>query len=281
MKENSFGISIVKDSDLIKRQETTYSSLSSSCLFHFMKKRSHLLDVLRYGFRARYSEEHHPYGASMAIPMKCFCDIPLSMAKKHMINYGDYGIGISKMSAMEHHITPVIYSNDSSISLNSCRRNIDPLLEVINITDKSEKCDIILPYFKTYDSHKLTKAKKRKYIRYYDEREWRYVPINSKIYIFHNIPKYVLNRRLKELNEKMYLKNHPDIDIDTLTITYIIVEREEDRKWIINRIEELEWIKEKIKRMQIKPVDEKKKEKEIKEILISKILTKTQIWCDF
>lgn len=263
MKKENTGIQIVSERDLIKLQETKYTSISSSCLFHFVKNKSHLLDILRDGFHARYSVEKHPYnGTWLAIPMKCFCDIPLHMAKKHMINYGKYGIGISKMNAIENHITPVIYSNPSSQSLLSFQPKfpMDPSIEII------EYGDTALPYFKVYEGYYFTrKTKRMKYIRYYDEREWRYVPRNPnpKIYNFHHIPKDDWKNRLKELSESLYVRHAPDISISSLIISYIIVEKNEDVKWIIDKIKCL------------------KEFETYHDLLISKIITKTQIWCDF
>jgi hypothetical protein len=61
-------------------------AISAQTLFHFTKSAEALIGILREEFKPRYCLEdqtvmRHPDGPNMlelAIPMVCFCDIPLS-----------------------------------------------------------------------------------------------------------------------------------------------------------------------------------------------------------
>jgi hypothetical protein len=79
-------------------------NISSDSLFHFIKRREWLLSMLKKkSFQARYVYEDIPeIKYKVGIPMKCFCDIPLGMIKKHLSNYGKFGIGITKEYAKKN-----------------------------------------------------------------------------------------------------------------------------------------------------------------------------------
>jgi hypothetical protein len=79
--------------------------ISSNTLFHFTDKRENLINILENEFRPHFCLENFNFfahdmnyreGFEIAIPMVCFCDIPLSQARIHMKHYGEYGIGLSK-----------------------------------------------------------------------------------------------------------------------------------------------------------------------------------------
>lgn len=97
--------------------------------------------ILENGFRFSYCcekvsatinmNELHPDGANffrpsphtnshIAIPMICFCDIPLTRAKSHSNLYGNFIIGVDKDMAITvfgDNINPVIYCTSQTIGL--------------------------------------------------------------------------------------------------------------------------------------------------------------------
>ncbi|MBK8368182.1 MAG: hypothetical protein IPL10_12400 [Bacteroidetes bacterium] len=81
------------------------SKLSSDELFHFTKFEN-LLSILDQGFQPRYNLEHtflsdmykRP-SAIAAIPMVCFCDIPLDMVEEHSTKYGKCGLVLTRVGA--------------------------------------------------------------------------------------------------------------------------------------------------------------------------------------
>ena len=91
-------------------------NISSDSLFHFIRQRAWLLEILQNKrFQARYVYEDLPeLNYKVGIPMKCFCDIPLGLIKKHLNRYGKFGIGITKKFAKENHLSPIIYIHEKS-----------------------------------------------------------------------------------------------------------------------------------------------------------------------
>ena len=80
-------------------------TISSNCLFHFTNSAENLLNILENEFNPRYCLENLKFldfspkmtdYFEIAIPMVCFCDIPLSKIKTHISIYGNYGIGMKK-----------------------------------------------------------------------------------------------------------------------------------------------------------------------------------------
>ena len=137
-------------------------NLSSNSLFHFVDNLDWLIDILGNGFKARYCLENFPkIDIPLAIPMKCFCDIPLGMIKRHMSRYGRYGVGIKKNYAKKNGVTPVIYVHEKSRIL---RRFVSALK---NQDDELAK---FIPYFKRYNE-KVSGKQRQVIRRYYDERE--------------------------------------------------------------------------------------------------------------
>ena len=207
-------------------------------VIQFFDNVEYLIDILEHGFKARYCVEKFPsVNIPLAIPMKCFCDIPLGLIKKHMSKYGKagsrYGIGITKKFARSKGITPVIYVHQKSGIL-------PRMVDALNNDDELAK---FIPYFKRYDE----KNEKTK-TRYYDEREWRFVPEDSG---YLNLRKLQQNKRKSKINsenrkldkqiEKFRLK------IEEKVVTFIIVENNKDVDLVIEKIMGLKKYKEKTK----------------------------------
>lgn len=80
---------------------------SANILCNYMRKMDYLLLALKVlALKPRYFEERLDYLGisglnSIAFPMLCFCDIPLSKVGNHMKNYGGYGLAIRKQVYIE------------------------------------------------------------------------------------------------------------------------------------------------------------------------------------
>src|SRR5437660_12748311 len=90
--------------------------LSANSLFHFTGSLENLLNILREEFRPRFCLENFNLLQSAALdeeelewalPMVCFCDLPLSQTGFHLSVYGDYGIGLTKEWGKRNGIAPV------------------------------------------------------------------------------------------------------------------------------------------------------------------------------
>jgi len=119
----------------------------------------------------------------MAIPMVSFCDIPLSQVKDHIQQYGRYALGLTKEWAKSRGISPVLYSYPDSLTSKAIFgifRNL-PILEDIQglqgLTEAQANLLYFFLYIKRYEGHIYRNgAYLPENVRFYDEREWRFVP---------------------------------------------------------------------------------------------------------
>lgn len=231
-------------------------NLSSSVLFTFTSEFDYLIDMLANGIKPRYSFESLPNNSRHYIlPIKCFCDIPLSKTKVHLDWYGNYGLGIRQETLKKRGVTPVLYVHDTSV-----KEIINPLLK----NPKSEKLVALAKkYFGTTyrllddDSYKRTSRK------FYDEREWRYVPVNAKLEWFSK--SYGIKEGLmlaRKRNEEQPYEEH-FIQLDFEDIEYIIIKDLKDVAYL-----------RKVLRKKFPDVIEF-------ELLMTKVLTAKQIKKDF
>lgn len=186
------------------------SRINSSSLFHFTSSKNVLFKILRTGIRFSYCYESFGKGKGMAIPMICFCDIPLMRSLDHRSKYGDYAIGFNKEYLMSHsggQLNPIqyvtsplnllgrdLYSDLIIDQLDEGFKNIMDIIfkeysvekieeEGVQIVDeelryRSESFSIAKMFYrnqKAFSRHYQERIK-NKIIINYDEREWRLVP---------------------------------------------------------------------------------------------------------
>jgi hypothetical protein len=235
-------------------------NISSDSLFHFIKRREWLLSILKKkSFQARYVYEDIPeIKYKVGIPMKCFCDIPLGMIKKHLSNYGKFGIGITKEYAKKNTFSPVIYIHENSDTLKR-------YLKSMKKTDIFNDPHSLLPYFKIDERKRNTSPGRFRRDRFYDEREWRYIPYSPIFIDFTGFDEEEIRKTRLDYENK-------NIDNDKLKyvlpfeyadITYIFVQQQEDVDKVIEEIRST-----KIEQLQ-------------QDRLIAKIITSRQIERDF
>jgi len=269
-------------------------TISSNTRFHFTDKIENVINILENEFRPHFCPEDlniitPDLGSrpelEFAIPMVCFCDIPLSQARVHMKTYGRYGIGLSKEWGKRNKISPMLYVHENSAIIFGVRKMLEKVFDffskdyvhfdikptniLTNIKDIANVFDElqwIMSFIKPYEGKlwrngKYTSDK----IRFYDEREWRFVPklpeeflprILTKAEYSDQNQKYSANEKLKEITA---LKFEPS------DIKYIIVYKESE---IIPIINEIERIKSKYNEDQIK-------------LLCSRVISSEQILEDF
>ena len=248
------------------------SRLSSDTFFHFTSS-EHLIGILENNFYPRYCAEFscHSDKVEMAYPMVCFCDIPLSQISNHISHYGHYGIGLSREWVIKNRLNPIIYLQDESV----LSKKIDgilmsnwetatavPIAQVIN--DRDNLIYLAMhtkPYEGTQRRDGSTKS-----IRFYDEREWRFIPDIKRIgdEELHIIPKNYTKEQIEEKNS--LLKRHPLV-FQPCDVKYIIIEKEGERSSMIKKIARIK--------------STKNYGKEEIELLKSKIISVEQIVGDF
>lgn len=235
--------------------------LSSNSLFHFTAKIDFLVNILDKGFWPRYCREYgwgNKY-IDFAVPMVCFCDIPLSMIEEHTKFYGGYGIGVKrKWINQQKTITPVQYIAPSSHEFNSINRLLTKLKN--HNINEAEARKLILA--KKVSGEAINKSESVRPKIFYNEREWRHIPDNLE-----NGDLLIPIDKKEKFDSNQYSQKTEDhkLTFDMESIQYLIIPDESKRTELIRRIE----------------IIYKSKSREQKLILISKILSIKQILNDF
>jgi hypothetical protein len=218
------------------------SLISSDTLFHFTRYRENLIGILTHEFKPRLSVESFEYVTHYlppndfmkhcGIPMVCFCDIPLSQVGLHMRRYGRYGIGLKKAWGIKKGVSPVMYVHEHApgpigvaklISLMALMSQFGVPEDVANIALQPGR---LAYYLKPYEGELIRNGEAPSAVRFYDEREWRYIPAETE-----SIPPIspqdladpVISRPVRELVDKL-----PRLGFDPWDINYIVVESDSE-----------------------------------------------------
>ena len=257
----------------------TKETLSSNSLFHFTNSAERLIGILKHTFKPRYcledlkmfqtfdDDDSHD---ELAIPMVCFCDIPLSKIKTHLTFYGNYGIGLTKEWGIKNGVSPLLYVDSTSETTKSIRNIFAEYhrssTEHKAIWEMGKQVMRFLRFTKPYEGKFWRNGEYLQGIRFYDEREWRFVPeVKGEDNLTPWIIKedYLDDIKRSELNEVLAEKY--TLHFEPSDIKYIIVENEDQ---ILSIIRAVERIKNRFDRETIKK-------------LTSRILTKQQMIEDF
>jgi len=209
-------------------------NVSSSVLFHFTRSMSSLKSILKDGFFPHYCPEYSldavdKEAASKGIPpmraapMVCFCDLPLSLIRKHLEEYGNFGIGLDKKWGLSNGIAPVIYTHAKARTRQPVWRLT---VKAANNNDKTAVSDseVLTAYTKPYVGPSWRNGSVRPRVRFYDEREWRYIPVMRGIEpLFLHRKDYDNTSKRNKLHERFKKQNAlptpPDV-IDYLIVPY-------------------------------------------------------------
>ena len=236
-------------------------AISSNCLFHFTSKLEYLEDIIRNGFWPRYCREYgwgNQY-IDFILPMVCFCDIPLSMISEHTRFYGQFGLGVSPKWIQSHKdITPVQYISVTSYEFNSVNKLLTKLKNNTITEAELSKLKLVKKVSGMAINKNGTKAKKK----FYDEREWRYVPSGLQLKDLIIPVEKQCEFNLSTLSAKT---KNLGLSLDMSEIKYLIIPNESYRYGLISRINEIY----------------KEESKDKKDILISRIISVKQIEEDF
>jgi hypothetical protein len=207
-------------------------NISSNVLFHFTKSMDALKSILRYGFSPHYCPEYslEPEDAEAAsarrppmraAPMVCFCDLPLSLIRRHLKEYGNFGIGLEKGWGIHGGLAPVIYTHSKAKTRPPVSRLTSRARKG---SDETELKDLrfLAAYTKPFEGPAWRNDRLQKKVRFYDEREWRYVPvIRGGEPLFLDIKDYNDISRRNRLHK--WLKREHSLPITPDVIQYLIV----------------------------------------------------------
>ena len=214
-------------------------NISSNVLFHFTKSMGDLKSILKHGFFPHYCPEyslqpgdkraaarrHHP---TRAAAMVCFCDLPLSLIGKHQEEYGRFAIGLDKAWGLKNGVAPVIYTHAKAQTRQPVFRLTAKARESI---DKSlaNDLDVLAAYTKPFRGPAWRNKRCQPEVKFYDEREWRYVPTAHK-----DKPLFLDWKAYRDPNKRNNLHRRFKIEnallIDPGNIQYLIIpyDREEN-----------------------------------------------------
>jgi hypothetical protein len=255
----------------IRPQNTHMTTISTDTLFHFTNRIENIINILSQEFRPNFCMEDlspidPPNEFKLAIPLVSFCDIPLSQTTAHMNVYGSYAIGLSESWGKHHALTPVIYAYPGSPITQSIRSIFKALEDFDGSGTTLDDLFRVMCFVKPYEGPFFKNGKNFENVRFYNEREWRFVPdLTGTPYNFGleedsytNISKrYQANSKIQELFR---------IPFEPPDIKYIIVAHETEILpiiWEIERIKGTKYDSDKVK------------------ILSSRIISAEQIETDF
>jgi hypothetical protein len=232
---------------------TTQQRESDSSLYHYTKSYEGLISIMNNKIKPQYSIENFDYiedGIRIAVPVFCFCDIPIERHSAHKKKYGEYGIGFKKEWAknlmqttkgerpnlsLVHYIT---YGSVSAVALRLFVKKYKAINQYISenrldddiINGIRNAFSIILMLAKPYENKDGSD-------RYYDEKEWRYVYFDeSKLKIPLSV---VADNNKDEIDESQYkINDEPNamLDFTVDDITHIFLKTEEDREDFIRNL---------------------------------------------
>ena len=228
--------------------------ISSETLFHFTNSAETIINILKNGFAPRFCLEELGYDLffdteninETAVPMTCFCDLPLSKIDKHLAFYGPYGIGLSKKWGKSHGLTPLTYIHENSTQLNYLKQ-LGKLIGKAFINVNMEKLPMeenpyvtlfeLAGFYKPY-SGRMYKIDKYVEKRFYDEREWRYVPfLNSKFEGDYRLLKNEFLNNIKRASANDSIAKDFSLNFNCEDIKYIIVNKESEMIALFDALE--------------------------------------------
>lgn len=171
-------------------------SMHGETLFHFTNELSTLLSILSSGcFEASFATERLAYQTSngesavtpdLWVPMVSFCDYKLSEISHHVLNYGAYGLGMSKNWAIAKGLNPVLYVSEQG-PVGARLKNV---LNRVATAKLKTNCDLgcqeplgradielanMYAWAKNYEGTLVRKGVTTPGFRFADDKEWRYV----------------------------------------------------------------------------------------------------------
>jgi hypothetical protein len=220
------------------------SNISSNTLFHFSNSAENIFGILKNGFQPRFCLEE--FGSDVfvsdkpkleeAIPMTCFCDIPLSQMGQHLEFYGCYGIGLSKEWGKSKGLTPITYIHPESTQLKYLKHVHDVIYELTKeiefdpLTFQDNPMFALFElsaFFKNYEGNMW---RNNKYIKkkFYDEREWRYVPFINNEELEYRLTKKEFLDNIKRATANQLIQEGFNLSFLATDIKYLIVKTEEE-----------------------------------------------------
>lgn len=231
--------------------EAEVNEESSNFFFHFTSEIKHLVSIMNNNFMPFYCMEGLHFLnmpdidiEGMAYPVVCFCDIPISRHKEHKTKFGKYGIGLKKNWGIKNHLTPVIYSHINSITSSSLKIlfelaiSLKPKLSDEEFRKFNNSISTLMMHYKSYEGFQYNKENNvfsKKPTKFYDEREWRYIPLKvDGLKLNLEVNEYRNKKTLEEANKKIQEYNIVEFTIDD--VEYIFLNDESELEEFLSKL---------------------------------------------
>ncbi len=203
-------------------------ALSAETLFHFtsFQNLKRILDCKH--FQANYSKERFTFRqttVSHYVPMVCFCDIPLTQTRNHILQYDGFAIGLSKEWGIGHGLNPVFYISPMGFTV-----TLENLSAGLKSHDFAQGAfEHTFSYMKPYNE-----IANQKETLFYDEREWRFVPYVTQFE--DKIVKQIYWHEGPSKKESDYIIGHRffTLDFEISDIKYLITKTDEDKTELLS-----------------------------------------------
>lgn len=227
----------------------TFPPISANTLFHFTNSLENLINILTNHFIPRFSLENYDCIAppestdefAWGVPMVCFCDLPLSQTGFHLSVYGEYGIGLAKSWGRSNGISPVLYVYPES----TVTQTFGYLLGHSTRAEGDLKLSLdkflyeFTCFIKPYEGHFMRAGSKLTDIRFYNEREWRYVPALPDDFYPDGMPSDVFADEALRVAANGRLTELSVINFEPNDIKYLIVRDDSEIVPLIRQIESI------------------------------------------
>lgn len=212
--------------------------------FHFTGSPENTYGILREGFHLRYCLErvrdwYPSVEESVAIPMVCFCDLPISRLARHLERYSGYGIGMKRDWGLHVGLAPVLYVTD--------RTQVAAALNAITIrmgklTDETDRFagyrDVRALSSLVKPIHGLMERGGRvEKVDFYDEAEWRGLMTNPLLRDFLKEEEFRDASRRALANNA--IKNECSLQFFPFDINYIFVPSDAELPKMVRLIDRL------------------------------------------
>lgn len=211
------------------------ASSRATSLFHFTKSLDNVETILMDGFFPRLCLEDISWVGGeggidfAAIPITCFCDIPIARISDHVDFYGEYGIGLSKEWALKNGLNPIFYISSSSPIAQSFTAAICAAVRSDSENKKVEDratghLHFMWAHAKPLSGNMFIGGKNIEK-SFYLENEWRYVPKIEGDPIIRLKHYWEDQEKRDEINDKLKKKALQFIPSD---LRYIFVKQDAD-----------------------------------------------------
>lgn len=217
---------------------------TSQSLFHFTRSRDVLELILLNGFWPRYCVEDVEWARTddkdagqVAMPIVCFCDIPLSRIEEHVLFYGEYGIGLTREWALRSGLSPVQYIVEGSRIAKAIGRMSE--LGPKNFDEDERRAFLLAGVTLVMNVKPLsgTMVVNGKPIakEFYPESEWRYVASGADFEAFLMPDSFTDAVSLDQANE--LTRQHGMLEFLPSDVRYVFVRSDADIPPIMNFIQ--------------------------------------------